>query len=184
METIAVYRESRIRTYGFCVREGLLLGRLTFAGGPSALTADTLAVMGQGDGSFQWVWAQPAHGSGIEIFLLCSADRQADVEQLICQVLGQSTLAAEEALSLVDLLYFQGPHFGDRYGIADFTLRALTQVQVPLIAVTCSGSVIGLVVPAGWGCKTESILSREFEIPMGQRSRPTGQDPACPGTNP
>ena len=52
-----------------------------------------------------------------------------------------------------------------RYGIMDFTYKALAHGQVPLLAATCSVATIYLVLPAGWGRKTQVILNEAFEIP-------------------
>jgi len=47
----------------------------------------------------------------------------------------------------------------------DFTYKALAHGQMPLLAATCSLATIYLVLPAGWGRKTQAILSEAFEIP-------------------
>jgi hypothetical protein len=65
----------------------------------------------------------------------------------------------------VELLYFFGPHFGDRGGIADFTCKALVKDNIPLIASAFSSSSIFLVFPERYALKAKAVFSKLFEIP-------------------
>jgi aspartokinase len=49
-------------------------------------------------------------------------------------------------LSPVAALFFHGPHFGDRYGVADTLVKALDRVNVPLVALSCSVSSISVII--------------------------------------
>ncbi len=49
----------------------------------------------------------------------------------------------------VELVSFQGPHFGDRYGIADAALNALAVQGVPLLALACTGASVYLITARG-----------------------------------
>ena len=65
----------------------------------------------------------------------------------------------------VELIYFQGPHFGDRYGIADAALGALADAKVPLRAMACSGASVYIVVPEGFARQAGKALSQAFIVP-------------------
>jgi aspartokinase len=65
----------------------------------------------------------------------------------------------------VELIYFQGPHFGDRYGIADAAFGALFAADVPVLAAACTAASIYIALPkdtAGRACKA---LSESFVVP-------------------
>ena len=48
--------------------------------------------------------------------------------------------------SQVAALYIHGPHFGDRYGIANTLVRALDSANVSLLALGCTVSSISVIV--------------------------------------
>ena len=70
-----------------------------------------------------------------------------------------------------EMVFFQGPHFGDRYGILDAAVRGLAARRVKMTAAACSGACIYIVLPEG---KSEgaavAALSEVFEIPPGCHS--------------
>jgi aspartokinase len=49
-------------------------------------------------------------------------------------------------LSPMAALFFHGPHFGDRYGVADTLVKALHRVNVPLVALSCTVSSISAII--------------------------------------
>ncbi|MBT8338529.1 MAG: hypothetical protein HKP58_12190 [Desulfatitalea sp.] len=164
METIAMYWESKVRTYGFQLVQGLHLCRAGFPmDGISALGA-FLQRMAGNDLAFRAVWAQ-ADGKGqIRIYLLCDSSQLSKL-----RVFGsdEPLLASDRwaASQLVDMICFQGPHFGDRYGIVDYSLKALASAKMPVWGAVCSTATIHLVVPAGRGDQAKQLLTDAFEIP-------------------
>ena len=79
--------------------------------------------------------------------------------------------------SPAEMVFFQGPHFGDRYGIVDTALRALAAKGIKMTATACSGSCIYIVLPEGKSEEAVLALSEVFEIPKTsshKRSMPTG----------
>jgi hypothetical protein len=67
--------------------------------------------------------------------------------------------------SPAEIVFFQGPHFGDRYGIADVAVAALAGGGVQMMAVVCSGACIYIVLPEGKSEEAVLILAETFEIP-------------------
>jgi hypothetical protein len=67
--------------------------------------------------------------------------------------------------SPAELVFFQGPHFGDRYGIADVAVAALAGGGVQMMAVVCSGACIYIVLPEGKSEEAGRVLAETFEIP-------------------
>jgi hypothetical protein len=70
--------------------------------------------------------------------------------------------------SPVELVYFQGPHYGDRYGIAGTAVAALAQHDVPLLAVVCTGASVYLITPKGMASAARNALGKAFSIPGTQ----------------
>jgi len=70
-----------------------------------------------------------------------------------------------QVVSPVELVYFQGPHFGDRYGIFYSALSILERHQIHVLLAGCSGSAIYLVLPQAGIEKSRPILAEAFEVP-------------------
>jgi aspartokinase len=71
----------------------------------------------------------------------------------------------------VEVVYFYGPHFGDRYGIAEAALKVLTESGIRATASACSGSCVYLVLPEGQSEEAVRALSRTFEIPRAMSQK-------------
>ncbi len=170
METIAVYWEPRIRTYGVQLVEGLQLYQVGVPPVHLGRWGRALQSVAEDGPAFRLVWAQAGDPDThpIKFFLLCDDTHWSrELDSLEGQV-GRQGVAEELHPPLgVDLLFLQGPHYGDRYGVLDFALQPLVEAEVPLLAVACSVATIYLVTPAGWGARARTLLSGAFEIPCG-----------------
>jgi len=65
----------------------------------------------------------------------------------------------------VAAIFLNGPHFGDRYGIASTLLEALDRAKVSLLAISCSVSSIYAMVKKKEVESAMEILGRTFEVP-------------------
>ena len=165
METIAVYWESTIRTYGFNLFDGLRLSRIGVAPADMGAWGEALQSMADHEPAFRLVWAQAGTPKSVKFFLLCDDNHWSRVQPFLERHRQLGTIGEMQAVERVDLLFFQGPHYGDRYGVLDFTLAPLTKAGTPLLAIACSVATIYLVLPAGEGAAAKRILSSSFEIP-------------------
>jgi hypothetical protein len=169
METIAVYWEPRIRTYGVQWVEGLQLFQIAVSPVHMAQWGQALQSLAEDGPAFRLVWAQAEapDTDRIKFFLLCDHGHGSKVHDYLE---GQAERGVADKLQhplSVDLLFLQGPHYGDRYGVLDFTLGPLVEAEVPLLAVTCSVATLYLITAAGWGARAKTLLSGVFEIPCG-----------------
>jgi hypothetical protein len=171
METVAVYWESKIRTYGFNLQEGLILSRVSLPCADLSCWGETLQSLDAGEATFRLVWAGTGNSGQIVFCLACDAGHWTQLRPLIKRDLDPA------GVQVVDILFLQGPHFGDRYGIMDFTYQALAKGPISLISAVCSVATIYLVLPGGWGRKAQSLLAQAFEIP-----RTTAADKGLEGT--
>jgi hypothetical protein len=168
METIAVYWESTIRTYGFNLFQGLRMCRVGMPSSNMARWGAALQSLADHEPAFRLVWAQSEPPETVTFFLLFDDDHWSRVQPFLRRQLQIGTIGTLPGTETVDLVFFQGPHYGDRYGVLDFTLAPLTENGIPLLAIACSVATIYLVLPAGWGGKAKTILSSSFEIPRNR----------------
>ena len=160
METIAVYWEQPIKTYGFQkvtdliliefsypVREITSLGRI--------LSRDTLQIV-----KSEFIIAQES-GEMISITLCLSEKEYRDFWVSLAQAPGSTPC---EYTYPVGIIYFHGPHFGDRYGIAEATFSALSQADIKIVASGCSASSVFVVLAQDNIARAENVLSDTFEV--------------------
>lgn len=173
METIARYTEEKIKTYEFhtkldlCICEFSLelerFGQIEHEMGEyfSDLILFDLFLMGPSD-------ERQCH------FSVVVPDRKKNhVKTFLGEMNPQFAGIKLRFTTPVELLYFYGPHFGDRYGIADYTFNALSQCKIPLIASACSGASIYLVLPENYALKAKTAFSNLFEIPKTVQPKPS-----------
>jgi hypothetical protein len=68
-------------------------------------------------------------------------------------------------LGPVSLFFLLGPHFGDRYGIANTLLRVLRDAGIPLLALSYTVSSFSLVIQGNDPDQTMAALYSNFQIP-------------------
>jgi hypothetical protein len=165
VETIAVYWESKIRTYGFDLYERLTLCQITLP--PRAMGTLGQALRNPGDDGavFRLVWAQTDNSGRLKFYFLYNDAHPNRLHSFVGCFQGSGNGIGPVVRTAVDVIGFQGPHFGDRHGILDFTHNALAHGQVPILAVTCSVATIYLVLPTGRGRDALAQLSEAFEVP-------------------
>jgi hypothetical protein len=188
METFAVYWEPIIKTYGIIERTGLCLVSLEL---PDRIRdgGDCLShIASRFGGSLILIFSRPATPTGLRLNLLldrfpdnvAAAEKVETVEKNVqpFQPKDMDLAAFDDVCSglrvdnLVELVYFQGPHYGDRYGIAAAAVTALAKRGVPLLAVVCTGASVYLITPKGMACAARNALSDAFSTP-GTASSPS-----------
>lgn len=165
METFAVYWEPVIKTYGIFDRTDLCL--VSFQVNP-----DQMGEMGyclsrcpeSVNRAVMLVFARPARNGRLYNHILLAT---ASVVPLL-----MDAMSADPEMMMdikidkhVELIYFQGPHFGDRYGIAEAALKALAARDVPLTATVCTGASVYLITPKGGSQSARAALAGVFMAP-------------------
>ena len=164
METIAVYWENRAKTYGLQVERELSLFQVSTD--PSELAK--LGSMLFNDTSnirFSWVLAQTSSSRLLKIFLLLNQAWAPAMQALIGRSREKGIRLDIQIASPVELVYFHGPHFGDRYGIADTALSTLRRKGLPILASGCTGASVYIVAPEKSSAEIKQILSDVFDTP-------------------
>ncbi len=158
METIAIYWEPIIKTYGIEVRSGLSLVTI-----PLRMTRPDPGPLHyleeiKNCGNLSVYFAAPSPDQSLRLHLLFEGSPPAPFS-------GADLPRGALVEAPVELIYLHGPHYGDRYGIADAAMGALAEVKVPLIAMACSSSSIHMVVADGDARHAATGLSRAFVVP-------------------
>lgn len=160
METIAVYWEPRIKTYGFqritdlaLIEFSCPLSKIKSLG--EILSQDDLKIVRS-----KFIIAQVSNHEISFIFCLPlkeSKDFHTSLEKT-------SSPTPYKYIYPVSIIFFHGPHFGDRYGIANATFSSLSKAGLKIIASGCSSASVFLVLAQHDIDKAEEILSETFEV--------------------
>ncbi len=165
METVAMYWEPQIKTYGFQIKKNLALYQYK-------LPVDLLPQWGRFIGKvkdnrnrFHLLCAQMNASADLELLLLCDPEQGASLAHDLEIKLPAATGCRLQVLNPVELLFFQGPHYGDRYGIADFMFQALGDNTDLILAAAFSCASVYLVLSKGGAEKIRAVLAEVFSIP-------------------
>jgi aspartokinase len=164
MEIIAVYREKKIKTYGFHTQTGLQLASVTL---PVHQVAEWGNRIDKKSGSRNFVMAlvQMSGEGALRLYFLFDPD-EAEAEAFEANLdLASLAVSDLKVEAPVELVYFHGPHYGDRYGIAHATFSALASQGMSVLAAGCTGSSLYIVVPEKTAQTVTRCLSETFEVP-------------------
>ena len=165
METIAVYWENKAKTYGFQVERDLSLFQISVAPFEMAELGSTLFNDTSGI-RFSWVLAQSAGDhQRLKIYLLLNQEWAPSMQGIVERARENDIDFNLQTTSPVELIYFHGPHFGDRYGIADTALGTLRRKGLPIIATGCTGASVYIIAPEKQSAEIKQILSGVFDTP-------------------
>lgn len=165
METIAVYWEPKIRVYGVSTFTGLALHTLVFSAGQLAHWGELIASLEETGTGFRLVNQQVlATGEILLELLLQSDDRERQISRIIGEGCENGRAGTWRLQSPVELVYMHGPHFQDRYGIAEAAITPVMTAGIPILATGCTGTSIYLVVPDGSAEKAVVCLGTTFVL--------------------
>ena len=165
MDTIAVYWEPKIKTYGIAEKAGLSMVSFSlFTSGPIS-EEGWLRRAYSTTGEFLLVFARPSTQRGLRLHLLFEGRPSSHLLEEFSGVAGGRESSGLRVDADVELVYFQGPHFGDRYGIADAAFGTLLGANVSVLAAACTGASIYIVMPKNSINAARKALSKAFVVP-------------------
>lgn len=165
-ETVAQYVEARIRTYGIAVKTGLKLCRIDFYSHEQILLGRALEGLAADKAGFAYICAnRAADGQGHLAVVLDPGQPPADAPDLAAHLTPAFCSSRLEIRENVEMLCFHGPHFGDRYGIADKALTCLINAGIPVWLAGCVGATVSIIVPPGMAEPGVEALSTTFDRP-------------------
>jgi len=160
METIAVYWESRIKTYGFQRIPEVALIELSWP-------IDAIKSLGEILTSHDIQGFQAPFIAGQDAdrelsFVFCLPEKAGIAFHACLEQAGIST--SHRYVYPVGIIFFHGPHFGDRYGIARAAFSAISKAGIQLIASGCASSSVYLILAQDDLDRAEQILTETFEV--------------------
>jgi hypothetical protein len=149
-QVVAEYQEKTIKVYWLMPQSDLdLWGMAVSSTDILAGFADALLELGRLGLKIPFLVAIPARQSGEFILCFSSASSQGLEERgpRIRRLL-QKLLPDLRPMSLTPVagIFLHGPHFGDRYGIAQTLVESLEKAHITLLALSCTISSISLII--------------------------------------
>ena len=160
METIAVYWEQPIKTYGFQKVTDLVLVEFSYPLKEITSLEKTLSRDALQKVKAEFIIVQE-RGDTISITLCLSEKEYEDFWVSVADAPGSTPC---EYTYPVGIIYFHGPHFGDRYGIAEATFSTLSNADIEIVASGCSASSVFVVMAQNDLARAEDVLSHTFEV--------------------
>lgn len=166
METIAVYWEPKIRVYGLTTLSGLALFNLNFPVEKLDFWGREITTFGENGKEFCLVTLQAGGGAtSMQLGLLLAVDAATSgVREKLEERVGNQEATRLQVVSPVELVYLHGPHFQDRYGIADAAFSPLLNANIPILSAACAGTSVYIVVPGGRAAEVAACLAETFVL--------------------
>ena len=142
---IASYQEKVVRIYDIVEQSELDLWSLVVDQRGLAKLGAALMALGQWQIRIPFVIALLSPENRL-VFNFCFPREQvSQIRETFPSRLGNTLLVRHPQVAA---LYIHGPHFGDRYGIANTLVRALESAGVSLLALGCTVSSISVIIRA------------------------------------
>ena len=165
METFAVYWEPKPKTYGFKEVIDLSLLNIEIKPGKMSQWGLMLMELADLDFGFHLILAKYSTHQKFRLYILLEKPWADHVLSYIGRKIDMDSEKDFHLTYPVELISFQGPHFGDRYGIADTAFKALDGQGVPILITVCSGAAVYMVLPEKKLQDAMPLLLEAFEVP-------------------
>lgn len=164
VETAASYWEPVIKIYGSSIKTDLELASLRISDTEMATLSTQLCCSEDNHGFFELIVAHPIKQGALQLVVLYEKDRRKSVYKLLAGLIRNIDACLVENPP-VELLYFHGPHFQDRFGVADAVFGSLQKHQIKILAAGCTGTSIYLVTHKDMAHVAAGILTDIFYTP-------------------
>jgi aspartokinase len=165
VETFAVYWEPKPKTYGFKEVIDLSLLNIEIKPGKMSQWGLMLMELADLDFGFHLILAKYSTHQKFRLYILLEKPWADHVLSYIGRKIDMDSEKDFHLTYPVELISFQGPHFGDRYGIADTAFKALDGQGVPILITVCSGAAVYMVLPEKKLKDARPLLLEAFEVP-------------------
>ncbi len=160
-ESSASYFEKKIKTYGISTRTDLDLYCLNTEFDYMEKYTRKLQSSINKNVQFYYASAHISSNNKWCLFFLMHKKNRYLKNDLLTGVLSKNLAI----IPSVELIFFQGPHFGDRYGIANQAVSILNNAGIPILLSGFTGSCIYMVLSQGGAQKDKQNLLKVFEKP-------------------
>jgi aspartokinase len=165
METIAVYWEPKIRIYGLTTKTGLSLYSLIFPVDRLSYWGEIVKNLEEQGREFELVNLQTASATTMLLCLLPASRAQGSDIRTILEASAENEKATYlQVTAPVELIYLHGPHFQDRYGIAEAALTPLNKAHISILSAGCAGTSVYIAVNEQRAQEAVACLSETFVL--------------------
>jgi aspartokinase len=165
VETIAVYWEPKPKTYGFKEVVDLSLMNIEIKPGEMGQWGLWFMELADLDVGFHLILGKYSTHRKLRLYILLETFGADSILSHIDKRIDPESEKHFHLTSPVELISFQGPHFGDRYGIAHSAVKALDDQGVPILIAACSGAAVYIVLPGKKLQEARPLLTEAFEVP-------------------
>jgi aspartokinase len=161
-EVVASYQERKPKVYGLNYRDNQSLILIRMDARSIGSLGSILKALASPTTSLSFLASGPDDHGKMNIFFCLPKSAERFTEKLL------NTWESDiyiKGVTSVGMFSMTGPHFGDRYGIADELLRALDKSGIDLLAFTCAIASIRGVVPAHQIEAVIRAIKGCFEVP-------------------
>lgn len=160
-EVVASYQEKRPKVYGLDWQRGQVLLRLDAGAQEVGTFSKTFSDLSLAGTPLTFFISTPSSRHSLLHFAFAMPET-ADFQRLHA---GLEGIKVRRHNGPVAVFVMNGPHFGDRYGIAGALLDSLTDSGIRLLALSCSVASVSGVVKDEDAAAATKALSSVFEIP-------------------
>ncbi len=165
METIAVYKEERVKVYTITEKTDLALGLLSFPAIKTELWGHHIAHLETHSKRFELITCHVRNKDRIELHLLFDKNASRTVSISLREKIKTEPDTNFTLKQPVNVLYLFGPHFQDRYGIVDIAFNALLKNGIDILVSGCAGTSMYFVTSKKQSGDGLKILTDTFLIP-------------------
>ena len=165
METVAVYKEERVKVYGITEKSDLALGILSFPINITELWGLRISDFENSVKRFELVTYHSTNNNIIELHLLYDQKDSKSLRGTIEKWTENEQTSAFRIIQPVDVLYLFGPHFQDRFGIVETAFDAFLKNNINILVSGCAGTSMYFVTSKNQGHIGLKILQNTFLIP-------------------
>jgi aspartokinase len=167
-EIIGSYQEQVLKAFYIIQETELDLWTVLLGEGHLPAFAEALRKLADRDVKLPYITGHRLPSSDI-LFSLCFCHSQNDAVTEVFTACFAAPIAV--CNGPIGLFHLHGPHFIDRYGIADALVKSLQQAAVTPVALSCTLSSISLVVDARNLDAAGKALERGFHVPTTRAHR-------------
>ena len=165
METVAVYQEERVKVYGISRKVDLALGIISFPSHRAHVWGRRIMDFDLLIKRFELVTYHASDKDRTELHLVYDCENSSMFGDTLRDLTKDEQETDVAFKQPVEILYLFGPHFQDRFGIADIAVNALTRNKTDIFVSGCSGTSMYFVTPEHQSKDGLKTLTDTFLIP-------------------
>lgn len=171
MESIAVYWEPVVRVYGFETIPDVSLLKIEYPQDRAGLWAERIKSLEDNTTRFLFTLLQLTSPTSATMNIVLTETLAAEFVKHLGKHAEQEPSTSINVHQPVDLLFFHGPHFQDRYGIAETAFGAIDLNRVSVHTIGCTGTSVYIVADGGQGPLVHKMLSDAFTVPKEHKEK-------------